>query len=114
MLVASEAEFQFLPDCQKVRSLNVGEDDLDQIDDKDNDGIDDNDDDDDDVMNSSVLCVTESTAGGMQLLQRRYVHPSSALFRHSVGSTNSNTDLKYNQPATSSLSKLSFKRKAGS
>ena len=101
-----------MPDCQKVRSLNVGEDDLDQIDDKDDDGdddgndddtddydddgIDDNDDDDDDVMNSSVLCVTKSTAGGMQLLQRRYVHPSSALFRHSVGSTNSNTDLKYN------------------
>ena len=97
-----------MPDCQKVRSLNVGEDDLDQIDDKDDDGdddgdddydddgIDDNDDDDDDVMNSSVLCVTESTAGGMQLLQRRYVHRSTALFRPSVGSTNSNTDLKYN------------------
>ena len=52
---------------------------------------DDNDDngdgDDGEVMESSVLCVTESTAGGMQLLQRRYVQ----LLRFKPSLENTNT-----------------------
>ena len=47
---------------------------------------DDNDDnvdgEDGEVIESSVLCVTESTAGGMQLLQRRYVQ--LLRFKHSL------------------------------
>ena len=50
---------------------------------KNNDDDNDNGDGDDGkVMESSVLCVTESTAGGMQLLQRRYVQ--LLRFKHSL------------------------------
>ena len=51
-----------------------GDDDDDDDDDDNGDGGEDDDDNDGDVRVSSVLCVTKSTAaGGMHLLQRRYV-----------------------------------------
>ena len=62
--------------------------------------VDDNDDngdgEDGEFKESSVLCVTESTAGGMQLLQRRYVQLlcfKYSLLKHkcyqnSLGNTN--------------------------
>lgn len=69
----------------KERRVNVHEDELQKMEvlkKNNNDNDDDNDDDynDGDVMVSSVLCVTESTAaaGGMHLLQGRYVQRLSS------------------------------------